>query len=164
MQARRKQTRFIRRAIYRLKRDFGFTVTLHKITNVALNLETGTKTRTTQFKKIQRAIILPARMFRSFVYDLSFIAAAKNFTSGGFFDPDEKVIIIDWQDVRDFTIDVDDYVVYDSKQFQVVSIRAFEFDTAFFLRVRAVVGAPIDADLDVADNLTFTQTVTYELT
>ena len=164
MQAQRKATRFIRRAIYRLKRDYGFALTLHKITSVTTNLETGVKSRTTQFKRIQRAIILPARLFRSFVYDLSFIAAAKNFTSGGFFDPDEKAIIIDWRDVRDFTIEVDDYVIYDNKQFQVVSIRDFELDTAYFLRVRAVIGAPISADSEITDNLTFTQTVSYVLT
>ncbi len=166
MQPRRRETRLIRKAIYRLKRDYGFAITLHKITDVALNLETGVKTRTTRFKKIQRAVILPGRMFRSFVYDLSYIAAAKNFTSGGFFDADDKVIIIDWQDVRDFTINVDDYVLYDNKQFQVVSIRDFELDTAYFLKVRAVIGSPISdvSNPAVTDTVTLTETVTYVYT
>lgn len=165
MQPRRHATRLVRRAIYRLKRDYGFAIKLYKITNLTLDLEAGTKTRTTQFKRIKRAVILPGRLFRSFVYDLSFIAAAKNFTSGGFFDPDDKVIIIDWQDVRDFEIKPDDYVIYDNKQFQVVDVKDFELDTAYFLKVRAVTGAPICdvADSTVTDTVTLTQTATYVL-
>lgn len=166
MQPRRKETRMVRKVIYRLKRDYGFSLTIYKIIDTDLNLKTGKKRRIIKFKKINKAVLLPSRMFRAFVYDLSYIAAAKNFTSGGFFDPNDRVILIDWQDTRDFEIEIDDYIIYDNHQYLVSEVREFEYRAAYLLKVREVKGSKI---LDVANQnmistITFAQNVTGIIT
>lgn len=165
MQPRRKETRMIRNVIYALKRAYGFPLRLYKITNVVKNLETGTKTRTVQYKSITRAVFVSARFYRSFVYDLSYIAAAKDFTSGGFFDSHDRAILFDWQDLRDFEIKVDDYVVYDGMQYVITEIRTFENDTLYLVKIRGVRGSEIvDAGaLETASEITLTQTAAAEV-
>ncbi len=161
MQPRRKETRLIRRAFYRLKRDYGFPIRLYKITNVTLDLEAGTKTRRVKYKSIPRAVFVTARLYRSFVYDLSFIAVNKNFVSGGFFDAEDRVILIDWQDTRDFEIEVDDYIVYDDKHYLITERRIFENNAGYLVKVRSVTGSElIDAGaLETSNSVEITQTV-----
>lgn len=165
MQPRRKETRMIRKVIYSLKRAYGFPVRLYKITDVEKNLETGTKTRTVQFKSVTRAIFVSARFYRSFVYDLSYIAAAKDFTSGGFFDPHDRVILFDWQDLRDFEIKVEDYIVYDNKQYIITEIRTFENDTLYLVKVRGVRGSEVidTGAFEIISEITLTQTAVAEI-
>ncbi len=158
MQPRRKETRMIRKAIYRLKRDYGFPIRLYKITKVTLDLEAGTKTRRVKYKSIPRAVFVTARLYRSFVYDLSYIAANKNFVSGGFFDSEDRVIFIDWQDTRDFEIEVDDYIVYDNKHYLITERRVFENNAGYLVKVRGVVGA------ELGDIIAFDLTSTIEIT
>jgi hypothetical protein len=166
MQPQRKETRMIRKAIYRLKRDYGFPLRLYKITDVTMDLETGTKKRAVTFKQINRAVLVSARFYRSFVYDLSYIAAAKDFTSGGFFDAHDRAILLDWQDTRDFEIKVDDYVVYDNKQYVITEIRHFEFKTLYLIKVRGVRGSEVidPGAFEMASEITLTQTVVAEVT
>ncbi len=161
MQPRRKETRMIRKVIYRLKRDYGFPIRLYKITNVTLDLEAGTKTRRVKYKSIARAVFVTARLYRSFVYDLSFIAVNKNFVSGGFFDPEDRVILIDWQDTRDFEIKVDDYIVYDDKHYLITERRIFENNAGYLVKVRGVAGSELGdiGALDMSNAIEITQTV-----
>lgn len=160
MQPRRKATRLIRKAFYKLKRDYGFPLRLYKITNVALDLEAGTKTRRVRYKSISRAVFVSARLYRSFVYDLSFIAENKNFVSGGFFDPEDRVILIDWQDTRDFEIEVDDYIIYDNKHYLITERRTFENDAGYLVKVRLTTGSElVDAGRQASNDIEITQTV-----
>ena len=165
MQPRRKETRLIRKALYRLKRDYGFPIRLYKITNVTLDLEAGTKTRRVRYKSIPRAVFVTARLFRSFVYDLSFIAVNKNFVSGGFFDPEDRVILIDWQDTRDFEIEVDDYIVYDDKHYLITGRRIFENNAGYLVKVRGVTGSELGdiGALDMHSVIEITQTVVADV-
>ncbi|KKM81507.1 hypothetical protein LCGC14_1329110 [marine sediment metagenome] len=161
MQPRRKETRLVRKAFYRLKRDYGFPIRLYKITNVTLDLEAGTKTRRVRYKSIPRAVFVTAKLYRSFVYDLSYIAVNKNFVSGGFFDPEDRVILIDWQDTRDFIIKIDDYIVYDNKHYLITGVRTFENDAGYLVKVRGVAGSElIDVALfEISNAIEITQTV-----
>ena len=59
----------------------------YRITGSEVNSTTGEKTVVYNKFNIKRAIVLKAREYRSFVYDLAFISANKDFTTGGFFDP-----------------------------------------------------------------------------
>ncbi|MEE9548666.1 MAG: hypothetical protein V3V68_04860 [Nitrosomonadaceae bacterium] len=161
MQPRRRETRMIRKVFYRLKRDYGFPIRLYKITNVTLDLEAGTKTRRVRYKSIPRAVFVTAKLYRSFVYDLSFIAVNKNFVSGGFFDPEDRVILIDWQDTRDFEIEVDDYIVYNDKHYLITQVRTFENDAGYLVKVRGTTGSElVDAGaLEISSDIEITQTV-----
>lgn len=93
--------RQIRNILYRLKREFGVPLVLHTISSYAEpNLETGTTDIQTTSINIRRAIKLNVKLQRTFVYDLSFIAANKNFTTGGLFDKYDNVIIVDAHDAQ----------------------------------------------------------------
>jgi len=161
MQPRRKETRLIRRVFYRLKRDYGFPIRLYKIIDVTLDLEAGTKTRRVRCKSILRAVFVTARLFRSFVYDLSYIAVNKNFVSGGFFDANDRVILIDWQDTRDFEVELDDYIIYDDKHYLVTGVRVFENDAGYLVKVRGVTGAEVidPCAFEMSNAIEITQTV-----
>ena len=90
--------RQIKPIIYRLKRNYGVTVKVVRLSNLQDNLQTGKMSQDKQEITIKRAIVGPALALRDFVYDLSFIAANKNFTYGGFFDTDTSIMILDTKD------------------------------------------------------------------
>ncbi len=141
---RRKQTRFIRKILYTLKKGFGFTVTLHKVTDESLNFETGQRTPTIITKRIEKAIILPATR------QMKFENQPADFKYGGLFTTALRQVIIDKQDVLNFEIEVDDYFIWNAKRWQVSKIDSLEYETAFTLTVRMVEGAVLHMVEEIA--------------
>lgn len=137
-----KQTRFIRRVLYNLKRLYGFTLTFHKVSAEAYNRETGERTATIEIRKIKRAILLPTKLLSKFEYDLAFIAAGRNFTYGGTYNTSTRTVIIDARDLGDFEIEIDDYFIFEERRWQVSQIQDFEFQTAFVITGKEVKGTP----------------------
>ncbi len=137
---RRRQTRFIRKLLYSLKKEYGFDLTFHKMTEQTLDTELGTSEQTFEIKRVKRAIILPDSKQSTFEYDLAFIAAAKNFTYGGSYDTSLRKIIVDKQDLGDYEIEIRDYIIWDEKRWEVAKISSFELSTGFIVHVRLVDG------------------------
>ena len=109
--------------IYRLKRNNGEAVVLHKAPSLTPNYTTGAVTAVANDSvSIKRAIILNERSSRDFVYDLAFIAANKNFTQGGYFDERTFRGLIDKSDLGSVTITMNDYIVWDSRRLDVRNI------------------------------------------
>jgi hypothetical protein len=78
-------------------------------------------------------------MTRDFEYDLSFIAANKNFTYGGFFDPSVRDVIIDSKDIPSgFEITGDMYVIFDDRRYEIKETREAENGYAWWLHVKQV--------------------------
>ncbi len=136
----RRQTRFIRRVLYSLKKEFGFDITFHKMLDQTLNLEEGTSTQTFEIKRVRRAIILPDSKRDTFEYDLAFIAAAKNFTYGGSYTTSTRRIIVDKQDLGDYVIELRDYIIWNEKRWEVSKLDSYELETGFIVQVRLVEG------------------------
>lgn len=134
-----RQTRFIRKTLYSLKKEFGFSITFHKLTET-YNLETGERTPSIEIKKINRAIVMPDALQRKFEYDLAFIAAAKNFTYGGFYDTSLRRIIVDHQDLEGFELEVGMYFIWSEKRWEIAKIVEFELQTGFIIFARMVEG------------------------
>jgi hypothetical protein len=65
---------------------------------------------------INRAILLPRKISTNFAYDLSFIAANKNFTYGGFFGKTQRVILIDARDLGTYIIAKQDYITVNGRK------------------------------------------------
>jgi len=135
----RRQTRFIRKTLYSLKREFGFPVTFHKLIET-YNLETGARTPTIEIKKVNRVIVMPDALQRKFDYDLAYIAAAKNFTYGGFYDTSLRRIIVDRQDLGNFELELGMYFIWSEKRWEIAKIVEFELQTGFIVFARAVEG------------------------
>ena len=128
---------FISRVLYRLKRRYGATVDLIWRTSSTVDRETGLKTVEKDSIRLQRVIVLPSQVHREFSYDLAYIAAAKNFTYGGFFDTTERRFIVDTRDLPpDFEIKVGYYLVYDRVRYDVKTVEKFEDARAFFLTAK----------------------------
>lgn len=146
---------FIQNTIYRMKRSYGLPIDYYQVSTHTMDVEDGDKTTTHVKTRIQRAIVLRAREFRSFVYDLAFISANKDFTTGGFFDPEDRNIIIDKNDAPvAFEPVISDYIIFQNRKYVVKEIFSFEEDYAYVFSVRRLKGAEIvriESALSVVD-------------
>lgn len=118
--------RRVRQTIYALKRAYPQAVTLCRTTGNSTNLETGLKAETLIKLIVKRAILLPAKNLREFAYDLSFIAANKEFTYGGFYDHKLRLVLIDRRDVVDFTIDNNMHAMISGRRYEVKQFAEYE--------------------------------------
>ena len=102
--------------LYRLKRNYPAKVILKKTVVSNTDLETGNVARRHQDVTIKRAIVLPERRIPDFIYDLSYVAANKNFTYGGLFGSSTRLVIIDTKDIpKDYIVEEGDEVIFDNK-------------------------------------------------
>ena len=97
--------RQVRQVLYAMKKLFAESIIIKNTTGVP-NPITGVVVDSVVSATIRRAIVLPERVLKDYEYDLSFIAANKNFTYGGFFDNSETVVIIEKRDMPD-TVNLD---------------------------------------------------------
>lgn len=141
---------FISKVLYRLKRRYGSPVKLFKRLSSVVNRETGLKEVRTQRVELRRVIVLPSQIDREFSYDLAYIAAAKNFTYGGFFDTTERRFIFDTRDLpADFEIEIGMYLVYDQVRYDVKKVERFEESRSFFVTAKQVTGLDLGDEIDV---------------
>jgi len=123
-------------------------------------LETGEKDISYLTAHIARAIVQPARTSRSFVYDLAYISANKDFTSGGFFDATDRRVIIDAADLpADWELDNDQFVIFDNRRFDIKGFYEFEANMGFILMLRETKGQKMVRPLDAVSILSLEQTV-----
>lgn len=160
----KSKLKFIRNVIYRLKRSYGLPIDYHQIKEHNMDPESGNKTFSLVHTHIRRAIVLRAREFRSFVYDLAFISANKDFTTGGFFDPEDRKVVIDSRDVPvGFDPKVDDYYIYKNEKYEVKEVFSFEDNYAFTLLARKIRGAPIVRIVEAFSTLDLQHTTENEV-
>ena len=137
------QLAFISRILYRLKRRYGVTVDIVWRESSVTNRETGAKTVTKDSVRVDRMIVLPSELHREFSYDLAFIAAAKNFTYGGFFDTSKRRFIVDTRDLpADFEIKIGYWFVYDRQRYDVEEVQRFEDSRGFLIIGKQSVSVP----------------------
>jgi len=131
--------RFQRRLIYRLKRDKGVPLSFYQPVNTSQDLKTGVVSRAVTVTNIRRAIVMQSRQLRDFEYDLSFIAANKNFTMGGYFDQTDRVVLIDAKDLPSgFKLDLNDYVQTGNRRYNVLEGTELEMDDIFVFKIREI--------------------------
>jgi hypothetical protein len=138
-----RNTRFIRRALYGLKRRYGGSVTFHRVSE-ALDHKTGKKTVSKQVWEFKKTIVLPSDVQPKFVYDLSYIANNKEFTTGGIFDTGPRRVILDSRDLGDYVPQNRDYFTFDGKRYEIVRFQGFEFNTGYIVIGQEVQGAPVN--------------------
>lgn len=156
--------RFIRRNISTLKKEYGGPITVYKLESTTTNLDTGVKTHTRTSQYIRRAVVLPATLSREVTQTISLISANKKIVQGGSYDVGKRRFIIDRQDVPStFTIDNDDWIVYDGVRYEFIAVEEFEQKTAWLVVAKAVHGdANVEEDHYAKSNsylLDLTQTV-----
>jgi hypothetical protein len=136
--------RFLRATIYKLKRRFGETVTFVR-TDVA-----GTTDFTTgsvpeaylEKQRVRNVIFMPFALTRNFSYDLSYIAANKNFTYGGMYDIDTSTLILDKRDLKSFVLTLDSRVIKDDVTYVVKKIvEAYQDNSVLIITIVELKGS-----------------------
>jgi hypothetical protein len=127
------------KAIYKLKRQYSQEVVVQKITETERDWKNGNRQRHIQHVFIRRAVVTGTDVLKRFVYDLSFIAANKNFIVGGLFDQLDNFIIIDGKDLpKGFKINHDSRLIIDSKKFEIKKIAKTPDDKSYFIHGRSL--------------------------
>jgi hypothetical protein len=148
----------LRRVIYRLKRTYGLPVDLYKTNPGTTNLQTGEKTATQEVVRVRRAIVQPARFHRDFVYDLAFISANKDFTTGGFFDTGDRRVIIDAYDLpKGWEPTLNQHVIIGGERYEVRAFNEYEAGMGYILTVRETKGQRLVRLEEVSNVMTLEQ-------
>lgn len=142
MSQSRRNTRFISKVLYRLKRRYGTKVSFIRDSET-LNLETGKKSVSKTTWDFKHAIILPNTQSQQFVYDLAYIAGNKNFTEGAVFDSGHRKLILDAKDLGTYTPQQRDYWTYDNERWNIIKVQKFELNTGYVITGQRVEGSPV---------------------
>lgn len=129
-----------RKIMYALKRGYGERVVLHRLLpGDTKDVTTGKTVRRFKAYEFRKAPILPNNMDRVFVYDLDWIQAGRNFTKGGFFDRNARKVVLDGRDLpKNFSPDLNDFIVIRGQRFMVKKIEELERLSAFLLTISTV--------------------------
>ncbi len=131
MTTNRNLERRNRATIYQLKRRYGSTVSLFRMSSGSVNITTGKK----HYKRavevvIPRCIVLPSLTTRNQTQTTAMTGSGKQFMYGGFYDHDAVTFLIDPAELaNEFEIAIDDYIVFDDMRYDVKDIRESEFDS-----------------------------------
>lgn len=152
--------RFIKTLIYDLKRAYGQPADLYEI-KYDSDLQSGVKTITFfNHVHIKRAIIAPTRELRSFIYDLAYISANKDFTTGGFFDPSDRFVIIDKKDVNGWDFELDQFITFGYKRYDLTLLQEYESDSVIICKAKALEGQKIIQAMNATSVIILTQSAT----
>jgi len=125
--------------LYRLKRQYGQAIVFYEFVSQTNDVETGDISRVYTTHAIKRAIVLPDRADRSFVYDLTFIAANNNFVAGAFFDRKKRNIVVDAKDFpKTLEPNMNDHIEFDSKRYEILSFDRLEQRKGFLFQLQEI--------------------------
>ena len=159
----RTLNRFIRRTLYSLKRQYGSRVDIYKLVGVNTDYETGVKTVDKTVEVVRKCIVLPVKIAREVSKTISQISANKMFVYGGTYDAGTRMFIVDTRDMpKDFEFTNDDWIVYNSRRYDIKTIEEFEQRTAWTIVAKEVSGVRPEQVLfaHVTDQLSMSQEVT----
>lgn len=152
--------RRILNTLYMLKRQYGGSFDFYRRGSGGdTDYQTGVVTVDKSVTPIKRGIILPAKVIRDVVQNISVISANKAFVYGGTYDSSTRMFIIDRRDVpdlnlQDFDPTQDDWIVYKGRKYEIKDFQEFEFDSAWVITGKAVLGDIPEQIFQIkADNL-----------
>lgn len=133
------RARQIRNAIYRLQRQFGAPVIFRTVTDRTVDISSGAVSMATSDVMIRKAIVLERRTFPDIDYDLSFIAANKNFTYGGVFTRIEIVAIVLGRDLPVTLVPkLEDYLLKGDNRFNIKDIMILDERLGYLFKLERV--------------------------
>jgi len=139
--------RFIRRCIRQMKKEYGSPITIYKLNSTSTDRRTGTKTVDRDSVYVDRAVVLPDKLTRAAVQNISVISANKQVVQGGTYDPGTRRFIIDRTDVPNWELQQDDWIVYSGYRYDIKVIEDFEQDTAWLVTATKVDGSKVNEDI-----------------
>lgn len=141
MPTNRNLNQRIKAALYSLKKQYGGgPVSIYTFGGTTTNVDTGVKSVTKTVTIVKTAVILPAKVQREVLQSISQISANKSFVYGGTFDSRMRTFIIERRDAPGVELKDDDWLVFDGRKYEIKSIQEFEFDTAWVVVARQILG------------------------
>lgn len=135
----RNNSHEVTKAIYTLKRTLSKPVVLQKILTTSRDTKTGERIREIQNIPIRRVVVGDTSVLKKFVYDLSYIAANKNFTTGALFDQFDTLFIIDGKDLpKGVEVNQDSRVILDSQLYEIKSFTRTQDKRSYIIHGRAL--------------------------
>jgi hypothetical protein len=117
--------RNIKLVLYRLKRDYGLRIHFYQLTSNEQDIITGRITRTYTILQIKRAIRLPKRLLRQYVFDIM---------EGGYYDTKDCFIIIDSVDIS-IEPTLDDHCEFENQRYEIKAVKKFEDNRGYILQL-----------------------------
>lgn len=154
------QFRFIRRALYNLKRQYPLPIMLCS-TVTSTDLETGLQSEILTKYSITKAIVMPTRETREILSSLKTIAP---YNQGSTIDSRYRRIIIDLRDLPPtHIVTLNDFIIFNAKRYELKQVQEFEHQEAIILYIDMTQGAPVNdtISLAVADIITPQDGATY---
>lgn len=119
--------KFMRDTLYDLKKRHSAEIKIVEITHQEQSNLTGRRLVERRTLTVRKAVRLPNSLLRNFAQDIAYLAANKNFTYGALNDYKTETFIIDCRDLpRTFVPNLNHYIVYKDKRYDVVNIGAGE--------------------------------------
>ncbi len=141
-----RNARFIQKTLYKLRNDYGINnIGWYHIEETVRDYETGNLAPNITKYNIQRAVSLPAVDVRRFSYALSFMGATgPNFAYGGYFDANDRILIIRVKDlISSFTWGDSDYIIIKHKRYELKRVQLFDVDQCMMVHIREVKGGSV---------------------
>ena len=134
--------RRVEQTLYQLKREYGGTISIYQMGDATVATQSGVKTVPATSVDIKRAIILPAKIARETVKNISIISAGKSFIVGGNFDTRTRMFIVDRKDAPQIDLSESDYIIYRGRRYEIKNFEDYQFDKAW-----VIVGKQLDGEL-----------------
>lgn len=131
--------RFIQKALYPLRRSYGFDFDIYKVTATAFDTKLGRSRKSISKTPVKRGLVLPAKEATRFLYDLGNILLSRDFSRGGFFDVSDRLFVIPFDALpKGFTVETDDYIVFKqrgiAKRYEAASVTDFPEANAILVK------------------------------
>lgn len=146
--------RLVRQTLYMLKRQFGGTVDIYRLLSTDTDLRTGVVTATKDVTRIDRAVVLSAKVSREVKQSISLISSNKEMVMGGTRDERTRIFIVDRSDCPDLVLTKDCWLVYNEKKYAIDYFEESEVDSSWVIVGKELVGEiPEQIFLVAADDL-----------
>ena len=134
--------RTLRQAIYELKHSYGDTVDVYKLDSASTDYKTGVKSATKSVITVRKAVVMPATTLRKFFQGISYLSASKPFASQGGqgWDGTSRAFIFEGRDLPGYEWEIEDWIVYRNRRYDVSEIESLEFDTGWLIIGKEVKG------------------------
>ena len=153
-------TGMLRRSLYKLKREYGYRIDIHKLLSSETDVRTGQKTILTSRLVIDRAVVLPEMLDRTTKQSISLISSNKEFVEGGTSDIGTRNFIVDRRDVSLPELSADDWIVYLGNKYQIKKVQSFEQEAGWIITAKRISGEePGTISATAEDSVSLTEEV-----
>ena len=143
-----------RHTMYMLKRQYGGTVDIYRLLSTDTDMKTGVVTATKDMTRIDRAVVLSAKVSREVKQSISMISSNKEMVMGGTHDERTRIFIVDRTDCPDLVLTKDCWLLYNEKKYAIDYFEESEVDSSWVIVGKELVGeVPEQIFLVAADDL-----------